>query len=471
MTSSRCKRNCSVNRPRTAGSATAPDGPPAFRSGLRETLAGSTDLRRSARESPVPPQVSLAAVVTTSFSSSQSFLLTSESVTEGHPDKVCDQVSDAVLDGMLAQDPHARVACETAITKGLCVVIGEVTTHAELDIQRTIRDTSGEIGYNNEEIGFDADHPLIQVYLKEQSPDIAAGVNHSLEEREGNLEDDPFELQGAGDQGMMIGFACRETPELMPLTISLAHRLARRLAQTRKDGSLPFLRPDGKTQVTVEYERGRPKRIEAIVVSSHHAASVTQKELSEGVRALVIDPVLEGLVVDNNTKIMVNPSGNFLLGGPAADAGLTGRKIIVDTYGGIARHGGGAFSGKDPSKVDRSAAYAARHVAKNLVAAGLADRCEVQVSYAIGRAHPTSIAVETFGTGTTTEEELLELVRRNFDLRPGAIIANMKLMRPIYRPTAAYGHFGRDDLGVPWELTDRVEALRADASVTARARN
>jgi S-adenosylmethionine synthetase len=411
----------------------------------------------------------LAAVVTTSFSASKSFLLTSESVTEGHPDKVCDQVSDAVLDGMLAQDPNARVACETAITKGLCVVIGEVTTHAELDIQRTIRDTIGEIGYNNEEIGFDADHALIQVYLKEQSPDIAAGVNHSLEEREGTLEDDPFELQGAGDQGMMIGFACNETPELMPLTISLAHRLAQRLAAVRKDGSLPFLRPDGKTQVTVEYERGRPKRIEAIVVSTHHAASVTQKELAEGVRALVIDPVLEGLVVDRQTKIMVNPSGNFLLGGPAADAGLTGRKIIVDTYGGIARHGGGAFSGKDPSKVDRSAAYAARHVAKNLVAAGLAERCEVQVSYAIGRAHPTSIAVETFGTGVATEEELLELVRLHFDLRPGGIIYGMKLMRPIYRPTAAYGHFGRDDLGVPWELTNRVEALRADAPVAARS--
>jgi S-adenosylmethionine synthetase len=409
--------------------------------------------------------------VTTSFSSSKSFLLTSESVTEGHPDKVCDQVSDAVLDGMLAQDPNARVACETAITKGLCVVIGEVTTHAELDIQRTIRDTIGDIGYNNEEIGFDSDHALIQVYLKEQSPDIAAGVNHSLEEREGTLEDDPFELQGAGDQGMMIGFACNETPELMPLTISLAHRLARRLADVRKDGSLPFLRPDGKTQVTVEYERGRPKRIEAIVVSTHHAASVTQKELAEGVRALVIDPVLEGMVVDKQTKIMVNPSGHFLLGGPAADAGLTGRKIIVDTYGGIARHGGGAFSGKDPSKVDRSAAYAARHVAKNLVAAGLADRCEVQVSYAIGRAHPTSIAVETFGTGVTTEDELLELVRLHFDLRPGAIISNMKLMRPIYRPTAAYGHFGRDDLGVPWELLDRVDALRADAPVAARSGN
>jgi S-adenosylmethionine synthetase len=351
------------------------------------------------------------------------------------------------------------------------VVIGEVTTHAELDIQRTIRETIREIGYNNEEIGFDADHALIQVYLKEQSPDIAAGVDHSLEEREGSLEDDPFELQGAGDQGMMIGFACRETPELMPLTISLAHRLAKRLAQTRKDGSLPFLRPDGKTQVTVEYEKGRPKRIEAIVVSTHHMPGVTQKQIADGVRELVIDPILEGLVVDNKTKIMVNPSGMFILGGPAADAGLTGRKIIVDTYGGIARHGGGAFSGKDPSKVDRSAAYAARHVAKNLVAAGLADRCEVQVSYAIGRAHPTSIAVETFGTGSVSEAELLELVRRHFDLRPGAIIANMNLMRPIYRPTAAYGHFGRDDLGVPWELTDRVEALRADASIAARTRS
>jgi len=395
--------------------------------------------------------------------------MTSESVTEGHPDKVCDQVSDAVLDGMLTQDADARVACETAITKGLCVVIGEVTTHAELDIQRTIRDTIRGIGYNSEEIGFDADHALIQVYLKEQSPDIAASVNHSLEEREGTLDDDAFELQGAGDQGMMIGFACRETPELMPLTISLAHRLARRLSQTRKDGTLPFLRPDGKTQVTIEYDRGVPKRIEAIVVSTHHAPGVSQKEIADGVHSLVIDPVLKGLVVDKNTKIMVNPSGQFILGGPAADAGLTGRKIIVDTYGGVARHGGGAFSGKDPSKVDRSAAYAARHVAKNIVAAGFADRCEVQVSYAIGRAHPTSIAVEAFGTSTVSEEELLELVRRHFDLRPGAIIANMKLKRPIYQPTAAYGHFGRDDLGVAWELTDKAEAMRADAPVRTRA--
>jgi len=406
--------------------------------------------------------------VATSFSTSTSYLLTSESVTEGHPDKICDQVSDAVLDGMLGQDPHARVACETAITKGLCVVIGEVTTHAELDIQRTIRDTIRSIGYNDEQIGFDADHALIQVYLKEQSPDIAAGVSHSLETREGSLNDDPFELQGAGDQGMMIGFACRETPELMPLTISLANKLAKRLAETRRDGSLPFLRPDGKTQVTVEYEYGKPKRIEAIVVSTHHAASATQKEIAEGVRELVINPVLKGQVVDAATKIMVNPSGHFVLGGPAADAGLTGRKIIVDTYGGVARHGGGAFSGKDPSKVDRSAAYAARHVAKNLVAAGLADRCEVQVSYAIGRAHPTSIAVETFGTGTKSEDELLQLVQRHFDLRPGAIIAGMDLLRPIYKQTAAYGHFGRDDLGVPWEATNRVDALWADAAVGAR---
>src|SRR5947199_2706310 len=409
-----------------------------------------------------------AALVTTDFSSSRSFLLTAEAVTEGHPDKVCDQVSDAVLDGMLGQDQHARVACETAITKGLCVVIGEVTTHADLDIQRTIRETIRSIGYNDESIGFDADHALIQVYLKEQSPDIAAGVNHSLEEREGLKDEDPFELQGAGDQGMMIGFACRETPELMPVTISLANRLAKKLAETRKNGSLPFLRPDGKTQVTVEYEHGRPKRIEAIVVSTHHAASATQKEIAEGVRELVINPVLKGQVVDAATKIMVNPSGHFVVGGPAADAGLTGRKIIVDTYGGVARHGGGAFSGKDPSKVDRSAAYAARHVAKNLVAAGLAERCEVQVSYAIGRAHPTSIAVETFGTGSNSEEEVLGFIRRQFDLRPGARLANMDLMRPIYRPTAAYGHFGRDDLGVPWEKTDKVEALRADAAGAAR---
>jgi S-adenosylmethionine synthetase len=315
---------------------------------------------------------------------------------------------------------------------------------------------------------------LIQVYLKEQSPDIAASVSHSLEEREGIQEDDPFELQGAGDQGMMIGFACRETPELMPLTIALAHRLSRRLAQVRKDGSLPFLLPDGKTQVTVEYDHGRPRRVEAVVVSTHHLPSVTQKDLAEAVTTHVIDPVLngvQGVARDKDTKVMVNPSGKFVVGGPAADAGLTGRKIIVDTYGGVARHGGGAFSGKDPSKVDRSAAYAARHVAKNLVAAGLVDRCEVQISYAIGRAHPTSIGIETFGTGVVSEADLMQLIRRHFDLRPAAIIHRMNLRRPIYTATAAYGHFGRDDLGVPWESTDQVEALRSDASVPARAIN
>ncbi|HEY8644023.1 MAG TPA: methionine adenosyltransferase [Candidatus Dormibacteraeota bacterium] len=408
--------------------------------------------------------------MTTSFNSSRSYLLTSESVTEGHPDKVCDQVSDAVLDGMLAQDRNARVACETAITKELCVVIGEVTTSAEMDISRTIRDTIRGIGYDSPELGFDPDHALIQVYLKEQSPDIAAGVDHSLEERAGidsSLPDDPFELQGAGDQGMMIGFACRETPELMPLTISLAHRLTRQLAEVRKDHTLPWLRPDGKSQVTVQYEFGKPKRIEAVVISTHHHPSASNREIAEGVRALVIDRVLPREYVDAQTKVYVNPSGRFELGGPAADAGLTGRKIIVDTYGGVARHGGGAFSGKDPSKVDRSGAYAARWVAKNLVAAGVAERCEVQVSYAIGRAQPTSVAVETFGTGKLPEEKLLDLVKRHFDLRPGAIIQNLDLRRPIYRPTAAYGHFGRDDLDVPWERTDLAEALRADAPAVA----
>jgi S-adenosylmethionine synthetase len=405
----------------------------------------------------------------TSFGASRSYLLTSESVTEGHPDKVCDQVSDAILDGMLAQDPDSRVACETAITKELCVVIGEVTTHAEVDIHKTIRNTIRGIGYDSEDLGFDPDHALIQVYLKEQSPDIAAGVDHSLEERTGELEDDPFELQGAGDQGMMIGFACTETEELMPLTISLAHRLTRRLAQARKSGELPWLRPDGKSQVTVEYALGKPKRVDAVVISTHHRPEVSNSEILEGVRLLVIDRVLPAELVDAQTKIYVNPSGRFELGGPSADAGLTGRKIIVDTYGGVARHGGGAFSGKDPSKVDRSAAYAARYVAKNLVAAGLAERCEVQVSYAIGRAHPTSIAVETFGTGAVPEEEMLALVRRHFDLRPAAIISMLNLCRPIYQPTAAYGHFGREDLQVPWERTDKAEALRAEATASLAA--
>jgi len=406
-----------------------------------------------------------------SFSNAPSYLLTSESVTEGHPDKVCDQVSDSILDALLAQDPDARVACETAITKGLCIVIGEVTTTADIDIQRVIRETIRGIGYTSEELGFDADHAMIQVYLKEQSPNIAAGVDHSLEERSGDFEDDPFELQGAGDQGMMIGFACNETPELMPLTISLAHKLTQRLAVARKDGTLPWLRPDGKSQVTVEYAHGKPVRIEAVVISTHHQPQVTNEEIERGIREQVIDKVLPHDLVDARTKIMVNPSGRFEIGGPTADAGLTGRKIIVDTYGGIARHGGGAFSGKDPSKVDRSAAYAARHVAKNIVAAGLAERCEVQVSYAIGRAHPTSIAVETFETETIPMAELLELVRTHFDLRPAAIIANLNLRRPIYGKTAAYGHFGRDDLQVPWERTDVADALRAGASTAAGAKS
>src|SRR5215471_9841631 len=337
----------------------------------------------------------------TSFTNASTYLLTSESVTEGHPDKVCDQVSDAILDAMLAQDPQSRVACETAVTKGFLCVIGEVTTHSEVAIELTIRDTLRRIGYRDEETGFDPDHALVSVYLKEQSPDIAAGVDRSIEARSANHQD-PFELQGAGDQGMMIGFACTETPELMPLTISLAHRLTHRLAFVRKSGELPWLLPDGKSQVTIEYAYGKPRRVEAVVISTHHRRGVSNGDIEEGVRSLVIDAVLPPELVDSSTTVLVNPSGRFELGGPAADAGLTGRKIIVDTYGGVARHGGGAFSGKDPSKVDRSAAYAARHVAKNLVAAGLSDRCEVQVSYAIGRARPTSIAIETFGARCTS---------------------------------------------------------------------
>ena len=394
----------------------------------------------------------------TSFTNSSSYLLTSESVTEGHPDKVCDQVSDAILDAMLAEDPLARVACETAVTKDFLAVIGEVTTTAEVPIEQKIRETLRQIGYVDESTGFDPDHALISVYLKEQSPDIAAGVDRSLEART-LTESEAFELQGAGDQGMMIGFACNETPQLMPLTIWLAHRLTRRLAAVRKTGELPWLLPDGKSQVTIEYAFGKPKRVEAVVISTHHRSGVTNREIEEGVHGLVIDAVIPHELVDAGTKVLVNPSGRFELGGPAADAGLTGRKIIVDTYGGVARHGGGAFSGKDPSKVDRSAAYAARHVARNLVAAGLADRCEVQVSYAIGRARPTSIAVETFGTGHVPEDELMRLVRDHFDLRPAAIIHHLGLRRPLYQPTAAYGHFGRDDLDLPWERADRAEAL------------
>ena len=398
----------------------------------------------------------------TSFTDASTYLLTSESVTEGHPDKVCDQVSDAILDAMLAQDPMSRVACETAVTKGFLCVIGEVTTHSDVPIEMTIRESLKRIGYQDEESGFDPDHALLSVYLKEQSPDIAAGVDRSLEARIA-ADADSFELQGAGDQGMMIGFACTETPELMPLTISLAHRLTHRLAFVRKSGELPWLLPDGKSQVTIEYAYGKPRRVEAVVISTHHRRGVSNGDIEEGVRSLVIDAVLPPELVDSSTTVLVNPSGRFELGGPAADAGLTGRKIIVDTYGGVARHGGGAFSGKDPSKVDRSAAYAARHVAKNLVAAGLADRCEVQVSYAIGRARPTSIAIETFGTGRLPEDELLRLVQGYFDLRPAAIIHNLDLRRPLYEPTAAYGHFGRDDLDLPWERMDCADVLREAA--------
>ena len=405
----------------------------------------------------------------TSFTNASTYLLTSESVTEGHPDKVCDQVSDAILDAMLAQDPMSRVACETAVTKDFLCVIGEVTTHADVPIEQTIRDTLKRIGYRSQATGFDPDHALMSVYLKEQSPDIAAGVDRSLEAR-GAGEWDPFELQGAGDQGMMIGFACSETPELMPLTISLAHRLTRQLAFVRKSDQLPWLLPDGKSQVTVEYAFGKPRRAEAVVISTHHRPGVGNAEIEEGVRSLVIDAVLPPELVDSDTTVLVNPSGRFELGGPAADAGLTGRKIIVDTYGGVARHGGGAFSGKDPSKVDRSAAYAARYVAKNLVAAGLADRCEVQLSYAIGRARPTSIAIETFGTGTLPEDDLLALVQAHFDLRPAAIIHSLDLRRPIYAPTAAYGHFGRDDLDLPWERTDCADVLREAARGVASRR-
>jgi S-adenosylmethionine synthetase len=406
----------------------------------------------------------------TSFTNSSCYLLTSESVTEGHPDKVCDQISDAILDAMLAQDPRSRVACETAVTKDFLAVIGEVTTTADVPIEQVIRRTLREIGYVDESTGFDPDHALISVYLKEQSPDIAAGVDRSLESRTLS-QNEAFELQGAGDQGMMIGFACNETPELMPLTISLAHRLTRQLAAVRKSGELAWLLPDGKSQVTIEYAYGRPRRVEAVVISTHHRPGVANAEIEEGVRSLVIDRVIPADLVDADTKILVNPSGRFELGGPAADAGLTGRKIIVDTYGGVARHGGGAFSGKDPSKVDRSAAYAARHVARNLVAAGLVDRCEAQVSYAIGRAMPTSIAVETFGTGHVPEEDLMRLVQEQFDLRPAAIIHHLELRRPIYQPTAAYGHFGRADLDLPWERADRADALRDAAPAVGSARD
>ena len=382
-------------------------------------------------------------------------LFTSESVTEGHPDKVADQISDAILDAILTNDRDARVAAETLVTTGLVLVAGEITTNCYADLPQIIRQTVREIGYTRAKFGFDADTCAVLTSIDEQSPDIAMGVDDALETRGGDRKD-----QGAGDQGMMFGYACNETPELMPLPISLAHALSRRLAQVRKDGTLPFLRPDGKTQVTIAYEDDRPVHIDSVVVSTQHAEEVSQEQLRDAVLTEVVGPVLGDALRDAETSYYVNPTGRFVHGGPAADSGLTGRKIIVDTYGGMARHGGGAFSGKDPSKVDRSAAYAARWVAKHVVAAGLADRCEIQLSYAIGVAHPLSVRIETFGTGRVPDVEIAEAVQRVFDLRPAAIIEDLGLRRPIYRQVAAYGHFGRPDLDLPWERLDRLAALR-----------
>jgi S-adenosylmethionine synthetase len=396
---------------------------------------------------------------------SPSLLFTSESVTEGHPDKLCDQVSDAILDAFLTVDPRARVACETATTTGLIAVMGEVTVNGNVgDIQDIVRQTVKEIGYTGGKFYFDAESCGVVVSLHGQSPDIAMGVNQSLESKNGEMSDAEVEAVGAGDQGMMIGFACNETPELMPLTISLSHRLTRELAAARKSGKLPFLGPDGKSQVTVEYEYGKPKRINTVVLSTQHTAEISQDELRAKIQEHILNNVLPADMLDNPT-IHINPTGQFIVGGPHGDAGLTGRKIIVDTYGGVARHGGGAFSGKDPTKVDRSAAYAARYVAKNVVAAGLADRFEVQLSYAIGVARPVSISIESYGTAKIDETKLAKLIDEMFDLRPGAIIRDLKLRRPIYRQTAAYGHFGRTDIDLPWEATDKADALRRAAGL------
>ncbi len=399
----------------------------------------------------------------TTFSNSPSYLYSSESVTEGHPDKLCDQVSDAILDAIYAQDPAARVACETATSTNFVVVIGEITTTADVNYEQIVRDTIKRIGYDNPDTGIDYKTCEVLVRLHEQSPDISQGVTTAWERRKDGVAADEVESLGAGDQGMMVGFACTETPELMPLTISLSHKLTRRLSIARKEGAIPYLKPDGKAQVTVEYAYGKPKRIHTIIVSTQHAPDVTQEQIEKDVREQVIDPVIPRDLIDENTRIFVNPSGRFVVGGPHGDAGLTGRKILVDTYGGVARHGGGAFSGKDPTKVDRSAAYAARWVAKNIVAAGLAERAEVQVSYAIGVAAPISVSVETFGTGTVEDAVIAELVSKHFDLRPGAIIRDLQLRRPIYGATASYGHFGRMDVDLPWEHTDKAEALRAEA--------
>ena len=391
----------------------------------------------------------------------EKLLFTSESVTEGHPDKICDQISDAVLDALLEQDPMSRVACETAVTTGLVLVMGEVTTQGYVDIQKIVRDTIREIGYDNSAYGFDANTCGVIVALDEQSADIAMGVDKALEARENTMSDAEIEAIGAGDQGMMFGFASNETEEYMPYPISLAHKLTRRLSEVRKNGTLPYLRPDGKSQVTVEYdENGKPIHLNAVVLSTQHAADVTQEQIHADIKKHVFDAVLPAELVDENTKFFINPTGRFVIGGPNGDSGLTGRKIIVDTYGGYARHGGGAFSGKDCTKVDRSAAYAARYVAKNLVAAGIADKCEIQLSYAIGVAQPTSIMVDTFGTGKLSDDKIIEIIRENFDLRPAGIIKMLDLRRPIYKQTAAYGHFGRNDLNLPWETLNKVDDLK-----------
>ena len=389
-------------------------------------------------------------------------LFTSESVTEGHPDKMCDQISDAILDALMEQDPMSRVACETCTTTGLVMVMGEITTNAYVDIQKIVRDTVREIGYTRGKYGFDADTCGVITAIDEQSADIALGVDKALEAKENKMSEEEIAAIGAGDQGMMFGYASDETPELMPYPISLAHKLARKLTEVRKDGTLKYLRPDGKTQVTVEYdENGTPKRLDAVVLSTQHDPDVTQEQIHEDIKKYVFDPIIPEGMVDENTKFFINPTGRFVIGGPHGDSGLTGRKIIVDTYGGMARHGGGAFSGKDCTKVDRSAAYAARYVAKNIVTAGIAKKCEIQLSYAIGVAHPTSIMVDTFGTGKISDEKLVEIIRENFDLRPAGIIQMLNLRRPIYKQTAAYGHFGRTDVDLPWEKTDKAELLKS----------
>ncbi len=404
--------------------------------------------------------------MSTTFMRSPKLLFTSESVTEGHPDKMCDQISDAVLDAVLAQDPYGRVACETATKTGFVMLFGEITTTAQLNYDEIARQVIREIGYTDSDYGFDADTCAVQVAIAKQSPDIAMGVDKALEAKTGEMSEDEIEAIGAGDQGMMVGFACNETPELMPLSISLAHALTRRLAEVRKSGILAWLRPDGKSQVTVEYSYGKPVRVDTVVISTQHAPDISQEDIREAIIEHVIKPVV-GQWLDEKTRIFVNPTGRFVTGGPMGDAGLTGRKIMVDTYGGVARHGGGAFSGKDPTKVDRSGAYAARYVAKNIVAAGLADRVELQISYAIGVAQPVSLSIETFGTGRVPDDVILDLVRRHFDLRPAAIIRDLNLRQPIYRQTAAYGHFGRPDLDLPWERTDKAEILREEAGIKA----